>query len=53
MAHEQQGEDKAAPVPSFAIRVTHIRDGQVIGVTETPIDELDLKMMEAGNGSDQ
>lgn len=50
MEHEQL-EVPTSGTPSVVIRVTHIRDGQVLGVTETPADEFQFHMKEGSNGS--
>jgi hypothetical protein len=43
-------EQKDTPNPSIMIRVTHIRDGEVLEVIETQADEIHFDMKEAGNG---
>ncbi len=40
MAEQEQASDR----PSVTIRVTHIRDGEVLEVFETPADEIQFHM---------
>lgn len=47
MANEQE----QGAQPSIAIKVTHIRNGEVLDVFETPADEINFQMKEGdGNG---
>lgn len=48
---EPDKQDEAAA--TIMIRVTHIRDGQVLDVIETPADEVQFHMQEAQNGRNE
>lgn len=47
MAEPDKQDDTAATI---MIRVTHIRDGKVLGVVEMPADEVQFHMQEEENG---
>ena len=46
MAEEQ-------PAQTVVIRVTHIRNGEVLDVFETPADEIKFEMKDASNGRNE
>ena len=48
---EPDKQDEAAV--TIMIRVTHIRDENVLDVIEIPAEEVQLHMQEAGNGHNE
>ena len=54
MAHEQGDAIQLdGAMPKVSIRVTHIRDGKVLEVFETPADDIHFEMQEESNGRNE